>query len=86
MKDDTIPDKKDEFKSKPIEKQNFNWFKFIGYLICCGRNDKKMAYYEEFRAKLISEENIIQNYLDIYKLLKVSNIKKTDLCIKENFS
>ena len=86
MKDDTIPDKKDESKSKPIEKQNFNWFKFIGYIICCGRNNKKIAYYEEFRAKLISEENIIQNYLDIYKLLKVSNIKKTDLCIKENFS
>ena len=34
-------------------------------MICCGINDKKVKYYENFRAKLINEENIIQNYLDI---------------------
>ena len=70
---------KDELEDRPLEKQSFNWCKFIGYLICCGRNDKGMSYYEKFRAKLISEENIIQNYLDTYKLLKVCNVKKTDL-------
>ena len=84
IKDDSTTEKKDEIENKPIEKQHFNWFKFIGYLICCGKNDKKMAYYEDFRAKIISEENIIQNYLDIYKLLKACNIKKTELCNKEN--
>ncbi len=77
LKDETTTEKKDEIENRPLEKQNFNWCKFLGYLICCGRNDKKMSYYEDFRAKLISEENIIQNYLDTYKLLKHCGLKKT---------
>ena len=84
MKDETSNDKKDYSDHKPLEKQNFNWCKFLGYLICCGRNDKNLSYYEEFRSKLISEENIIQNYMDTYKLLKACNIKKTDLINKDD--
>ena len=68
LKDDNITEKREEFdpEAKPLEKQNFHWCKYLGYLICCGRNDKKITYYEDFRAKMISEENIIQNYLDIH--------------------
>lgn len=83
LKDETTTEKKDEI-DKPLEKQNFHWCKYLGYLICCGRNDKQMTYYEEFRAKLISEENIIQNYMDTYKLLKACNIQKTELVSKED--
>ena len=83
LKDDNTTEKKDDFENRPLEKQNFHWCKFLGYLICCGRNDPKIKYYEEFRAKLISEENIIQNYLDTYKLLKHCNIKKTAFSSKE---
>ena len=79
LKDENTTEKKDDFENRPLEKQNFNWCKFLGYLICCGRTDQKMKYYEEFRAKLISEDNIIQNYLDTYKLLKHCNLKKTVL-------
>ena len=84
LKDETTTEKKDELDNKPLEKQNFNWCKYLGYLICCGRNDKQMTYYEEFRAKLISEENIIQNYMDTYKLLKACNIQKSDFGSKDN--
>ena len=83
LKDENTTEKKDDFENRPLEKQNFNCCKFLGYLICCGRNDPKMKYYEDFRAKLISEENIIQNYLDTYKLLKHCNIKKTAFSSKE---
>ena len=76
-KDDTTFEKKDEFENRPLEKQHFNWCKYLGYLICCGRTDKRLTYYENFRSKLISEENIIQNYMDIYKLLKACNIPKS---------
>ena len=69
--------KEKENKSKALERQNFNWFKYIGYLICCGRTDKKIVYYENFRAKLISEENIVQNYIDIYKLLRIVSIENS---------
>ena len=84
LKDETTTERKEEGEDKPLEKQNFNWCKYLGYLICCGKNDKKLQYYEDFRAKLISEENIIQNYMDTYKLLKHCNIKKTAIENKEN--
>ena len=63
----TIKEKKEENENKPLEKQNFNWCNYLGYLICCEKTNKNITYYKEFRAKLISEENIIQNYIDIYK-------------------
>ena len=56
-----------ENENKPLEKQNFNWCNYLGYLICCEKTNKNMSYYKEFRARLISEENIIQNYMDAYK-------------------
>ena len=69
----------EDFENRPLEKQKFNWFKYIWYLICGGKNNQKIAYYEDFRAKLISEENIIQNYLDIYRLLKANNLQKVNI-------
>ena len=70
---------------KHIQKQHFTWFRYMRYFICCGRNDKKIEYYETFRAKLISEENIIQNYLDIYKLLKVNNMQKKASILEQEY-
>ena len=63
----------------PIKKQNFNWFKYMLYLISCQNNNKTIDYYENIRTSLISEENIFQNYLDIYKLLKINGIPKKDI-------
>ena len=45
-------------------------------MVLCGKNNPYISYYEDFRAKLISEENIIQNYIDVYKLLEVNKLKK----------
>ena len=68
-------------KEKSYKKKKFNFCSYIGYKICCGKNDKMIKYYENIREKLISEENIIQNYLDIYELLKLNNIPKKDIII-----
>ena len=70
----TIKEQKEENENMLIEKQNFNWCQYLGHLICFGKIEKQFTYYKEFRAKLISEENIIQNYIDIYKLVKTINI------------
>ena len=64
-----------------LPQKKFNFYKYIGYKICCGKNDKMIKYYERIRENLISEENIIQNYLDIYELLKLNNISKKDIII-----
>ena len=49
------------------------------YLICCCSNNKFIQHYEKIRESLISEENIIQNYIDIYNLLKIDGINKKSI-------
>ena len=71
-----IKRKQNEISNKPNEKQNFNWFSYIKYMVLCGKNNPKISFYEDFRTKLISKENIIQNYIDIYNLLDVNKIRK----------
>ena len=74
---------KKEDDNKPLEKQKFNYFSYIKYMICCGKNNPKISYYEEFRNEIISEENIVQYHLDIYKLLKACNIEnKSQIMLK----
>ena len=61
--------KKDD--DKPLEKAGFNFGMYLKYVICCFRNNDKIKYYEEFRGKIISEETLMQNNLDIYKMKKM---------------
>ena len=68
----------DKEKSK-IMKQNFNWFKYMWYLISCCSNNKMIKHYENIRENLISEENIIQNYFDIYNLLHINGVPKKSI-------
>ena len=42
-----------------------------------------MKYYEDLRNDIISEENLLQYYIDIYQLLKVCNIDKTHSLVKK---
>ena len=44
-------------------------------MIKCYRNNPKISFYEEFRAKIISEENIIQNHLELCKLFNNKKCK-----------
>ena len=69
---------KNEEEKKPKGKKTFNWFTYIKFLICCGKSSPKLAYYEDFRNEIISEENMLQYHIDIYKLLKACNIEKKD--------
>ena len=50
------------------------------------KKNPKIQYYEDFRKEVISEENLLQNYIDIYQLLKICNIdKKSSLVRMNNF-
>ena len=86
INNNSIEDKKDESvknegnkEESKIKKQNFNWFKYMWYLICCCSNNKIIQHYEKIRESLISEENIIQIYIDIYNLLKIDGINKKSI-------
>ena len=62
-------------KYKPIVKQNFTFMQYIYFVICCKRKNPKMSYYESFRTQVISEENLIQNHFNIFKLLSLCKIE-----------
>ena len=62
-----------EQNTNSIKKNKFTWCKYIWYIIHCGKNNPSISYHYDLRIKLISEENIIQNYFDINKLLKITN-------------
>ena len=66
----------------PIEKQNFSFIEYIKYVMCLKKNNPKMLYYEDFRNEIISEENLLQNYIDIYQLLKICKIDEKTSLIK----
>ena len=40
------------------------------YKITCGKKNSNLGIYEDFRKKIISVENLMQNYLKINNLLK----------------
>ena len=63
------------------DKKNVNWFEYIKYMLYCSRNNNNaISYYEEFRAKFLSEEMIVQNHLDWIKFFGNSFEKES----KEN--
>ena len=64
-----------EEEYKPLLKQNFTLYNYIFYLVACKLNNPKIKYYEIFRKEVISEENLIQNHINIFKLLKVCKIE-----------
>ena len=74
--------KDEKAEKQTIAKQNFTYFGYIKYILCCKKNNIKMLYYEDLRNNIISEENLLQYYIDIYQLLKVCNIDKTPSLVK----
>ena len=52
-----------------------NFWSFFCYKISNGKKNNNFRIYESFRIKIISEEHLIRNHLNIYNLLKVSKKK-----------
>ena len=73
-----------EITHKPLIKQNFTWVSYIFYVLSLKTNNPKINYYENFRAKVISEENMIQNHFNIFKLLNLCKIENLDPFEVEN--
>ena len=56
----------DSFKETKLSFLEFAY----NYIFFCKKKDNSIEAYENFRMKIISEENMIQNYLDIHTLNK----------------
>jgi len=53
-----------------------NFFNFLLYKISCHKTDNIFKIYHDFRIKMISEEHLIKNHLDIYNLLRVTEKRR----------
>ena len=64
---------KDFSQFKSVNSTKLRFCDFLVYKITCGKNKDKKIFelYENFRKKIISVENLMQNYLKINNLLKL---------------
>jgi len=60
--------------TKKMELTNF--FYYLIFLITCRKKKNYFNYYREFRMKIISEEHLIRNHLNVYNLLRVTERKR----------
>ena len=67
----------------PIEKIPFNFCDYLSFIICNRKN--KILIYDEFRRKVLSEEHIIQNYMNMNKLMSISESKNEDAKMKGGY-
>ena len=69
-------EKEREMKEKGGEKTFCN---YLLYKITCGKKKDFYNTYKKFRFKIISEEHMIRNDLNIYNLMKIKK-RKNDIC------
>ena len=60
----------DRNKNKNLKKRSIKFYEYILHEISCERYRPVITEYEDFRCRIISEENLILNYLSVCKLLK----------------
>ena len=65
-----------EINNNKIDKyKEKSFWSYLIYKISCGKKNNNFRIYKSFRTKIISEEHLIRNHLNIYNLLKVSKKK-----------
>jgi hypothetical protein len=63
--------KKNNAKNNNSNKK-MKFCEYISYFFSCGKFHQKISCYDEFRTRIISEENLILNYLNVCKLLRAT--------------
>ena len=66
--------KKDNIPNK-FKKSDKNFWNYILYKLSCEKKHNSFAIYHHFRIKIISEEHLIRNHLNIYNLLRANERK-----------
>ena len=68
----------EEFSNKPTKKCNFCWFQYLWYMLYCGVSNKNIAYYENLRQRILSEENIIISHYNLYTLISILGLDNNE--------
>ena len=67
-------EKKNFDKKKFEKKEKLRFSEYCKYKISCGKINGELQLYEYFRIKIVSIENLLNNYLKINDLIKLSNL------------
>ena len=68
---------KEEQRSSLIKRRKEkNFCNFLLYKFSCSKTDNIFRIYHDFRIKMISEEHLVKNHLDIYNLLRVTEKRR----------
>ena len=68
-----------EKKKKDKKDGNNNFWNFILYKLSLDKNNTTFEIYQNFRIKIISEEHLIRNHLQVYNLMRVTERKRSHL-------
>ena len=60
------------------QKENISFCNYFRYKVRCNKNNSYIKLLEIFRKKIISEEHLINNHLNVYSLLKINEINGFD--------
>ena len=63
-------------ESKKIPNEKYSFCNYFLFKITCGKKNNYFNVYKHFRMKIISEEHLIRNHLNIYNLLRVTERKR----------
>ena len=66
-------DDKNEENIKSKKGNSFSFWKYLKYIICCKRKNSDILFYEDYRAKYISEEEIIHSHINLSLLINSYN-------------
>ena len=71
-------EKKESIKDKNTENHHkkINFWNFIVYKLSFGNKNNSFDKYDIFRKKIISEEHLIKNHLNVYNLLRINEKKR----------
>ena len=65
-----------KFNNKVEREKDKNFCSFLFFKLSCEKKENIFKVYNEFRIKMISEEHLIKNHLNIYNLLRVTERKR----------
>ena len=65
-----------KFNNKDEREKDKNFYNFLFFKFSCEKKENIFKIYNKFRIRMISEEHLIKNHLNIYNLLKVTERKR----------
>ena len=77
--DSNILSDNNEDSLKNLGNNKFSFIEFLFNKLSCNKKNKYFEVYENFRTKIMSEEHLLKNHLDVYGLLKICELKGYEL-------